>query len=69
MGAFSFSHIILVLLVALIVFGPKKLPEVGRTLGSALREFRKASREFSSCLEDTGSEIEHESKPKDGESK
>lgn len=48
----SFTHIILVLLIALVVFGPKKLPEVGRTLGAALREFRKASREFSASLED-----------------
>jgi sec-independent protein translocase protein TatA len=49
---FSFTHIILVLLVALVLFGPNKLPEVGRTLGKAIREFRKASREFTASLDD-----------------
>lgn len=36
-------ELILILVVGLIVFGPGKLPEVGRSLGKGLREFRKAS--------------------------
>jgi len=36
-------HLILVLLIALIVFGPGKLPEVGEALGRGIREFRKAA--------------------------
>jgi sec-independent protein translocase protein TatA len=35
-------HLILLLVVALLVFGPKRLPEVGKGLGETLREFRKA---------------------------
>lgn len=38
----------LILLIALLVFGPKKLPEIGRSLGKALRGFQEASREFES---------------------
>lgn len=37
------EEIILILVVALLVFGPKRLPEVGRTIGRSLREFRQAS--------------------------
>jgi sec-independent protein translocase protein TatA len=37
------EELLLVLVIALIVFGPKRLPEIGRTVGKALREFRRAS--------------------------
>jgi sec-independent protein translocase protein TatA len=43
MGAISPLHLILLLVVVLIVFGPGKLPEVGEALGRGMREFRKAS--------------------------
>jgi len=36
----------LILMIALLVFGPKKLPEIGRSLGKALKGFQDASREF-----------------------
>jgi sec-independent protein translocase protein TatA len=36
------THLLFILLVALLVLGPKRLPEVGRTLGSGLRDFREA---------------------------
>ena len=36
----------LILVIALLVFGPKKLPEIGRSLGKALKGFQEASREF-----------------------
>lgn len=39
----GFGEIIVILLVALLVFGPRKLPEVGRTVGKSLREFRRAT--------------------------
>ena len=39
-------ELLLILLVALVIFGPKKLPELGATLGKAIREFRKASEEW-----------------------
>lgn len=38
-------EILIVLAVALIVFGPKKLPEIGRSIGQGIRELKKASRE------------------------
>src|SRR5207245_1253847 len=44
MGGLSPMHLGLVLVIALLVFGPKKLPEIGRELGQAIREFKKASR-------------------------
>ncbi len=39
-------ELIVILLLALIVFGPKRLPEVGRTLGRSLNEFRRASNDL-----------------------
>ena len=43
-------EIIIVLALALLIFGPKRLPEMGRTLGRAAREFRKASDEVKGVL-------------------
>ncbi|MGL5083380.1 MAG: TatA/E family twin arginine-targeting protein translocase [Microcoleaceae cyanobacterium] len=39
-------EMMVVLVLALLVFGPKKLPEIGRSLGKAIRGFQEASREF-----------------------
>ena len=39
----GFSEVLVICIVALVVFGPKKLPEIGRALGRGLREFRKAA--------------------------
>jgi sec-independent protein translocase protein TatA len=40
------AELIVILIIALIVFGPKRLPEIGRTLGRSLQEFRRASNEL-----------------------
>jgi sec-independent protein translocase protein TatA len=40
LGFESPSHIIIVLLIALVVFGPKRLPEMGRSLGQGIRQFK-----------------------------
>lgn len=40
------TELLVVLVVALIIFGPRKLPELGRSLGSAMRQFRDASDSF-----------------------
>ncbi|MBV9928212.1 MAG: twin-arginine translocase TatA/TatE family subunit [Acidobacteria bacterium] len=40
------SELVVVLVVALIIFGPRKLPELGRSLGKAMHQFRSASEEF-----------------------
>ena len=45
------QELLLILVIALLVFGPKRLPELGRAVGRALREFRRASDEFRSTLE------------------
>ena len=39
-------HIVLLLAVLLVIFGPKRLPEIGKNLGESIREFRKATTEF-----------------------
>ena len=44
-------ELVLIFIVALIVFGPKKLPEIGRTLGKALGEFKKATDELKNTVE------------------
>lgn len=43
-------EMLVILAIALLVFGPKKLPEIGRSLGKALRGFQDASKEFESEL-------------------
>lgn len=54
------GEFIVILIVGLIVFGPSKLPEVGRALGKGLREFRKAQ----AALSQTLSEVDVSDKPK-----
>ncbi|HEY9673929.1 MAG TPA: TatA/E family twin arginine-targeting protein translocase [Waterburya sp.] len=48
----------LILVIALLVFGPKKLPEIGRSLGKAIRGFQEASREFESEFKREAEQIE-----------
>ena len=47
----SYHEMLLVLAIALIVFGPKKLPEIGRSLGQGLRELKRASNELMSSID------------------
>lgn len=51
-GTLGGPEILLILVVALIVFGPRKLPEIGKTMGKMLAEFRKASTDFKRTIED-----------------
>lgn len=46
LGSLGLPEIILILVLALLIFGPKRLPEMGRTIGKGLAEFRKASTDF-----------------------
>jgi len=50
-GSLGLPELILIFVVALIVFGPKKLPEIGRTLGKAMGEFKKATDDFKNTIE------------------
>ena len=63
--AFGFSppDIAIILVLALIVFGPKKLPEVGRQLGQAMREMRKITDELTGAVHSVNSEVESVYKP------
>lgn len=45
-------ELIVIFIIALLVFGPKKLPEVGKSVGKAIREFKKASDELRSKVEE-----------------
>jgi TatA/E family protein of Tat protein translocase len=51
-GNIGFPELIIILAIALLIFGPKKLPEVGRSIGRALREFRKTSDEIKEKIEE-----------------
>jgi TatA/E family protein of Tat protein translocase len=50
-GSLGFPELMLIMFVALIVFGPRRLPEIGRTLGKALGEFKKATDELKNTIE------------------
>lgn len=53
--------LILILVLALIIFGPKKLPEIGRAFGETLREFKKSTRELTSEVTE---ELKDDKEPK-----
>ena len=50
-GTLGGPELFLIFVVALIVFGPRKLPEIGKSLGKMMGEFRRASNEFRSTIE------------------
>ncbi len=51
-GSLGGPELFLILVIALIVFGPRKLPEIGKSMGKMLGEFRRASNEFKRTVED-----------------
>lgn len=51
-GTLGMPELILIFVVALLLFGPRKMPEIGRSIGRALGEFRRASNEFKKTIED-----------------
>ena len=56
----SVPHMIVVFVVVLVVFGPKKLPELARGLGKLMAEFRKASMDFKSAFEEEMRDLERQ---------
>lgn len=56
----GFSEMLFIFFLALLIFGPKKLPEIGRQIGEALTQFKRASNEFKAQLEDEIRTIENE---------
>ena len=51
-GPLGVPEVILIFVVALLLFGPRKMPQIGRSLGRAIGEFRRASNEFKRTIED-----------------
>jgi len=64
MKRMSFSETIFLFFLALVIFGPKKLPEIARQAGKLLAEFRRASNEFKSQIEQEIAHIEVEEQKK-----
>jgi len=60
MGPVGVQEMVVIFLVALVLFGPKKLPELGRTVGKAISEFRRAQSELKATLEHHMTELERE---------
>lgn len=56
----SMPELILILVLALVIFGPRKLPEVGRSLGKTLNEFRRASLSSFGEVNEVTNEIKEE---------
>ena len=52
LGSLGFPELIVIFVIALIIFGPRKLPEIGKSLGKSLAEFKKASNELRNTLEE-----------------
>src|SRR5258708_33796073 len=60
MGSLGLTEMVAIFVVALLLFGPKKLPELGRTLGKALTEFRRAKNELKATFDSHLSELDRE---------
>lgn len=60
MGPIGIPELIVIFILALLIFGPKKLPELGRNLGKALTEFRRASNDLRHAVEDEMRELERQ---------
>jgi len=58
------QEVILILVIALIIFGPKKLPEIGKSIGTGLRELKKASRDVMNSIEEPEPDQDHEKEKK-----
>jgi TatA/E family protein of Tat protein translocase len=63
----SFPHLVVLFVIALIIFGPQKLPELARMLGKATAEFRKMTNDFRFALEDEVREIERQTRIREEE--
>ena len=60
MGQLGFQELLVIFIIALLVFGPKKLPELGKSLGKGLREFKRATNELKATWDDNLKDAEKE---------
>jgi TatA/E family protein of Tat protein translocase len=58
----SFPHMVVLFVIVLVVFGPQKLPELARSLGKIMAEFRKASTDFKSAFEEEMRDLERQAR-------
>lgn len=63
MGPLGWQETVFIFLLALLIFGPKKLPELGRNIGKALTEFRRASSDLRATFDREMANIERETSP------
>ena len=62
-GTLGGPELFLILVIALIVFGPRKLPEIGKNLGRMMGEFRKASTDFQRTIEEEVEAVNRATEP------
>jgi TatA/E family protein of Tat protein translocase len=60
LGSIGFQEIAVILGIALLIFGPRKLPEIGKTLGRSLGEFRRATSDLKRSIEEEVKNIPEE---------
>jgi sec-independent protein translocase protein TatA len=65
MFGLGIPELIVIFIIALVVFGPKKLPELGKSIGRAMAEFKKASEEFQESVRTEMREVEREASVKE----
>jgi TatA/E family protein of Tat protein translocase len=63
LGPLGIPELLFILVLALLIFGPRKLPEIGRTLGKAMGEFRRATNELRQTLNAESAVDERSSRP------
>jgi sec-independent protein translocase protein TatA len=56
-GSLGMPELVIVLVIALIIFGPRKLPELGKSLGKSIREFKKGTSELTSSFDEIKNDI------------
>lgn len=52
-GSIGIPGLVLILVIALVIFGPKKLPEIGNAFGRTLNEFKKGTKELTNSIEES----------------
>lgn len=61
-GKLGLPELILIAVIALMIFGPSKLPEIGKSVGKGIREFRQATKEIQSSVDISGEDAEEKKK-------